>query len=198
MVTHTHATTALAAPRPLPRVHVLRMVDAIDIPDPQSEGNQSIIRACEAFVYMMCTASAPSDTLLPSLAQFNFSRALMADAIILGLTSSHLDDEAISPFHVVGSWAPSVNLSADSLPPGLQPTDLQRTTVHHPWFDLFPLLQVRGNLLRQGVDSALISSGRLTGGVHKGARSLFSALSHKFDKDQNHLPKLLFTVEIQQ
>ncbi|KAI3323636.1 hypothetical protein HD806DRAFT_497397 [Xylariaceae sp. AK1471] len=127
-----------------------KIVGAINILDPQSSENQSLIRAFEAFIYKNCLASAPRPALLPILVQFNFSQALMANAGVLGLSSKELDDEAISLFHVAGPWPPSINLEVGTLPLGLQPTDLQRSTLHHPWLDLLPIPQMRDNLFRRG------------------------------------------------
>ncbi|KAI5917569.1 hypothetical protein F4810DRAFT_695958 [Camillea tinctor] len=131
---------------------VSRVVEAINIMDCGSEINQALIRTFEAFFYSNYLIHAPIPALLPSLLQFNFTKALMANARVLGLGSSELDDEAISPFHAVGPWLPSINLDPNALPVGLRPTELQRRTSHHPWFDLLPIPQMRDNLLRRGPD----------------------------------------------
>ncbi|KAI1633879.1 hypothetical protein F4809DRAFT_564016 [Biscogniauxia mediterranea] len=131
---------------------VSRIVEALNFLDCGSERNQALIRAFEAFVHNHYLLHAPVPGLLPSLLQFNFTRALMSNAEVLGLGSGGLDDEAISPFHVAGPWPPSINLDPGSLPVGLRPTDLQRRTSHHPWFDLLPIPQMRDNLFRRGPD----------------------------------------------
>lgn len=76
----------------------------------------------------------------------------MANAKILGLTYTELEDEAISSFSVEGPWPPGRTLEVGTLPTELRPTDLQRRTLHHPWLDLLPIPHMRDNLLRRGVE----------------------------------------------
>ncbi|KAI0483420.1 hypothetical protein F4859DRAFT_472790 [Xylaria cf. heliscus] len=145
------------------------VVNAIHVRDPESWEKHSVVRAFEAFIYNHWLAQAPRPTLLPSLLRFNFARAIMANAKFLGITSSQLNDDAISAFNMEGPRPPTINLEVGKLPTELQPTDLQRRTVHHPWLDLLPIPHMRDNLLRRGVESfdedefccALIGSGDL-------------------------------------
>ncbi|KAI0595674.1 hypothetical protein F4775DRAFT_595119 [Biscogniauxia sp. FL1348] len=150
---YSHPTTVPTEAVSLYVPEVGRIVEAINILDCGSERNEALIRAFEAFFYSKYLVHAPIPALLPSLLQFNFTRALMSNAEVLGLGSGHLDDEAVSPFHAAGPWPRSINLDPGSLPVGLRPTDLQRRTPHHPWFDLLPIPQMRDNLFRRGLDS---------------------------------------------
>jgi hypothetical protein len=85
--------------------------------------------------------------------QFNVMRALGTISTIIGLSPANLtDDSSSSPFF---NYPPARqrHLSADNIPPAclptsLIPTDLQRSTPHHPWFDILPFPQMRDNLLR--------------------------------------------------
>ncbi|KAI8633902.1 hypothetical protein F5Y19DRAFT_415661 [Xylariaceae sp. FL1651] len=143
---------SLIQPASVPQGDLKEIVEAINVRNPQSSENQCLIRAFEAFFYNNWQMSAPRPALLPSLVRFNLTRALITNAEVLGLTSSQLDDEAISHFHAVGPWPPSVNLEVNTLPAGLQPTDLQRRTLHHPWIDLLPIPQMRDNLFQRGLE----------------------------------------------
>ncbi|KAI0537912.1 hypothetical protein GGR58DRAFT_469888 [Xylaria digitata] len=127
-----------------------KIIEAMNIRDPQSWVTHSLILAFEAFIYNNWLISTLRPALLPDLVQFNFARALMANARVLGLTSSYLHDDAISYFHVAGPPPPNIHVEVDVLPAGLQPTDLQRCEPHHPWLDLIPIPQMRDNLIRRG------------------------------------------------
>lgn len=91
--------------------------------------------------------------MLSSLSQFNFSRALMLNADVFGLSADHMHDDACSLFVVAGPWPDSINLNTETLPDGLRPTRLQYRTEHHPWIDLLPVAQLRNNILERSVDS---------------------------------------------
>lgn len=92
-------------------------------------------------------AGSPRTDLLLNLISLNFTRALMENTKVLGLTSEQLHDDAISPFNTAGPWQ---NDSLDNLPVGLQPTMIQRRIPHHPWLDLLPIAQLRDNLILAG------------------------------------------------
>ncbi|KAI0854788.1 hypothetical protein F4860DRAFT_84501 [Xylaria cubensis] len=126
------------------------IVKEIDIFDPESWETHSLVRAFETLIYNNWLARAPMPALLPNLVRFNLARAIMTNAKVLGLTSRQLDDEAVSYFNVTGPWPPNQNFEVCRLPPELQPTDLQRRTLHHPWVDLLPIPHMRDNLLRRG------------------------------------------------
>ncbi|RYC62888.1 hypothetical protein CHU98_g3337 [Xylaria longipes] len=130
-----------------------KILNSIKVRDPESWETHSLVRAFEAFIYNSWLVRAPRPALLPSLVRFNLARAIMANAKVLGITSSQqLNDEAISNFNVEGPWPPSTNLEVGTLPTKLQPTDLQRRTLHHPWLDFLPIPHMRDNLLRRGVE----------------------------------------------
>ncbi|KAF2188492.1 hypothetical protein K469DRAFT_660186 [Zopfia rhizophila CBS 207.26] len=129
-------------------------IRSVNILDPESENNRMILQRFEAFVYRYYEARTPQITLLPSLSQFNFIRALLANVEVLGLSSNQMDDDAISPFNSLGSHQAEVPTTLVSrLPAGLRPTDLQCATLHHPWIDLLPVPEMRDNLFRRGLDS---------------------------------------------
>jgi hypothetical protein len=54
-------------------------------------------------------------------------------------------DDSISIFCLQG-----FHLAENNIPSSLRPTDLQRSTPHHPWLDIFPLPRTRDNLIRAG------------------------------------------------
>ncbi|KAI9035691.1 DUF3425 domain-containing protein [Aspergillus affinis] len=90
---------------------------------------------------------SPRTDLLLNLISLNFTRALMENTRILGLTSDQLHDDAISPFNIAGPW---VDATLYTLPVNLQPTAIQRSIPHHPWLDLLPVPQMRDNLILAG------------------------------------------------
>ncbi|KAI0905431.1 hypothetical protein F4823DRAFT_141287 [Ustulina deusta] len=141
----TQATSA-------PEMDFSKIWEAIESYDPYSWETNPLIRAFKDFLYHNWLVQAPRPALLPSLVQFNLMGALMANAGVLGITSSQLADEAISHFCAAGPWPSSVNLEVGTLPIALRPTNLQRRTLHHPWFDLLPIPQMRDNLLRHGME----------------------------------------------
>ncbi|KAH8680002.1 hypothetical protein BGZ60DRAFT_481645 [Tricladium varicosporioides] len=83
-----------------------------------------------------------SDHLL-TLVKYNIFRAIVANALCLGIDPSTICREEPLPVNFE-------DLPASSLPPNLQPTNIQRATPHHVLIDLFPLPEVRNNLLLAG------------------------------------------------
>jgi hypothetical protein len=84
---------------------------------------------------------------LLTLIQFNVFRALVDNTSALGFTMDWLDEEAISP------WCAGPSESQISFcPTNLRPTLLQREISHHPWIDLFPIPQMRDNILQRYED----------------------------------------------
>ncbi|KAI0505327.1 hypothetical protein F5B22DRAFT_651833 [Xylaria bambusicola] len=136
----------------IPQVDFRKLWHAIETHDPRFWENEPYIRAFKDFMYTNWLARAPRPALLHSLVQFNFVHALLANAAVLGITASQLGGAGISHFYVVRPLPPGVDSKVNELPSGLQPTELQRQTSHHPWFDLLPLPQMRDNLLRHGVE----------------------------------------------
>ncbi|KAL0934486.1 uncharacterized protein CTRU02_211285 [Colletotrichum truncatum] len=120
-----------------------------------SEHNRMVMRDFEAFARRCYAASAPAITFRPSLSQFNFIRALWANVEVLGLSSRQMsDDDALSPFNSLEFKQADEPASLESrLPAGLRPTNLQHSTLHHPWIDLLPIPEMRDNLFRRGLDS---------------------------------------------
>jgi hypothetical protein len=101
----------------------------------------------EAIAHVEYMLGSPRTDMLLHLIQFNFTKALIQNMDVLGLTSEQLDDDAISPFNMMGPWQHDF---ASSLPLSLRATDIQRTIPHHPWLDLLPIPQMRDNLISAG------------------------------------------------
>ncbi|RAK81897.1 DUF3425 domain-containing protein [Aspergillus fijiensis CBS 313.89] len=131
-------STALAALRKVENIHVLHP----DISHPES-----VLQHIEAVAREQHPSGDPRSDMLLHLIQFNFTRGQLQTMRILGLTSEHMDDDAISFFNLPGPWPHEM---VQSLPASLQPTLVQRTVVHHPWLDLLPLPAMRDNLILAG------------------------------------------------
>lgn len=121
-------------------------LDNVNVCQPDSERTRRIIYQFERWAYFHYRKGSPGADLLLSLVQFNVLRALWKNTMILGLTTSDMDDEALSRFSITGPHQSHV----EPLPPGLHPTALQRAIPHHPWIDLLPLPEMRDNLLLAG------------------------------------------------
>jgi hypothetical protein len=77
------------------------------------------------------------------LIQFNTINGFTRNAAALQFQFDWLLCAAISPFGCNGqSRNPTV-----AVPSSLAPTNMQLTTRHHPWLDLFPIPRMRDNLL---------------------------------------------------
>lgn len=91
----------------------------------------------------------PAVAHLPLLVRYNLATSLASNAMLLGILDEFFKWEGISPMNKQG---PLLGLTFhnnfEDWPNGLQPTQLQLTTAHHPWIDCFPWPQVRDNLLR--------------------------------------------------
>ncbi|KAE8150282.1 hypothetical protein BDV25DRAFT_172278 [Aspergillus avenaceus] len=122
----------------------LAAIEQIHIFDPDSVRTKRILQQLEAFARTQYILGSPRTDMLLHLIQLNFSKALIENAEILGLTSEHLHYDAISPFNVNGPWQ---DRFGRSLPSTLQPTVIQRTVLHHPWLDLIPIAEMRDNLI---------------------------------------------------
>lgn len=131
---------------------VVRTLSLIHILDPHSEQSQILIRRFEEFAHAMYAARVPQITLLPSLSQFNVIRALQENIKVLGLLPDELSDDAISPFNSPNSLR-FASSPPHQIPSSLAHTQLQVTTIHHPWIDLLPIPALRDNLLRRGLES---------------------------------------------
>ncbi|KAJ5753701.1 uncharacterized protein N7511_007854 [Penicillium nucicola] len=98
------------------------------------------VSAHQAFIQ----CSPRTDQLL-TLIQFNVFRALVENTTTINFTMDWLEEDSISP------WCRPDALDESRVqlcPVDLQPTQLQREVSHHPWIDLFPIPQMRDNLLR--------------------------------------------------
>ncbi|KAF5581621.1 Aryl-alcohol dehydrogenase [Fusarium pseudocircinatum] len=106
-------------------------------PDAQGAIRQFVKKAYEDYVL-----GCPQPWYLSTLIQVNVFNALVQNGIALGFSDRWQRKDVISPFSITGPLQ-----SCDSYPPNLQPTALQRTVPHHPWIDLFPIPQMRDNIL---------------------------------------------------
>ena len=87
--------------------------------------------------------SSPRPSALQTLIQFNVIKALTSNAEALSLPVDKMCDGRLkSPFNSrvpFPSW--------DAYPPSLRPTPVQISTPHHPWIDVFPIPNMRDNLI---------------------------------------------------
>ncbi|KIL93793.1 hypothetical protein FAVG1_02354 [Fusarium avenaceum] len=126
---------------------------------PPDEMLQAILEACEAFAtpelrqkvfalasktYLDYTMNAPRLSHLPFLITLNVNIAIAKNATLMGFDRTLMClDESISPFNHNGPVPPSFN------PPKLlEPTQVQREVLHHPWLDIFPFPRFRDNMIR--------------------------------------------------
>ncbi|KAI1377271.1 hypothetical protein F4677DRAFT_415763 [Hypoxylon crocopeplum] len=119
------------------------------------------VRAFMQKVYQEYSLNAPRPTYLHKLIRLNVLNAMADNAKALGFPVEGLcQDELISPFNEVGPCLPGVTTPLPSCPKSLLPTDLQRTLTHHPWIDLWPVPQMRDNMLR-GLTAGLFDEDEL-------------------------------------
>jgi hypothetical protein len=81
-----------------------------------------------------------SPELLLPVTQFNILRATFENAASMGLTMDILREDIASFFNIAGP----VSLR---LPPSLEPSETQKSIIHHPWIDLIPIRSLRDALL---------------------------------------------------
>ncbi|KAF2123436.1 hypothetical protein P153DRAFT_380070 [Dothidotthia symphoricarpi CBS 119687] len=133
---------------------ITEALKCVNILNPKSEYNRKVLQDFEALAYQYWQARMPLTTLLPSLSRFNFTRALLANIEVLGISSEQMSDEATSPFNLPGFHEAEESKSLVArLPAGLRPTDLQCASLHHPWIDLLPVPEMRNNIFRRGFDA---------------------------------------------
>jgi hypothetical protein len=101
----------------------------------------------EKWVHQNYLIGSPRVDLLLTLIQFNVFRALFSNTFSLGFDLAWLNEDAVSPFNTTKS-----GVFGSTIPESLRPTKLQRTVTHHPWIDLFPLPEMRDNLLLAGAE----------------------------------------------
>ncbi|PIG69582.1 hypothetical protein AARAC_002745 [Aspergillus arachidicola] len=112
---------------------------------PDSEETRQLINQFLSWISQRYLQGCLDTETLPSLVQFNTSRSLVANAEILGYTTSRMSPSAWSHFTAVDGNESFLNI----LPATLRPTALQCNVPHHPWIDLLPVAEVRDNLIRQ-------------------------------------------------
>ncbi|KAJ6031454.1 hypothetical protein N7540_002186 [Penicillium herquei] len=125
----------------------LKKIEDVHILEANSPATKITMARLELTALQYYTLGSPRTDLLLNLISLNFTRALMENIRILGLTSDQLHDDAISPFSTAGPW---LDDSFHNLPITLQPTLIQRFIPHHPWLDLLPDPQMRDNLIIVG------------------------------------------------
>lgn len=133
-------------------IAIIRALDLVNILEPRSERNRLVMQRFEEVASRSYAVRVPQLSLLPSLSQYNFIRALFENVDVMGLTEEEMDDDALSPFNAVATPARH-NPRLSQLPAALQPTELQHTAPHHPWIDLLPVPALRDNILRRDPDS---------------------------------------------
>jgi hypothetical protein len=106
---------------------------------------QEMMFRFEESAYRDYTLGSPRIDHLLTLIQFNVFRGLLKNTFTLGFTMEWLNEDALSPFNTTNPERLAI-----SCPPSLRPTSLQRTILHHPWIDLFPIPAMRDNILRAG------------------------------------------------
>lgn len=136
----------------------IQVINLVRILEPSWEGNQQLMRSFESFATGRYTARIGALSILPSLSQYNFVKALFANMEVLGLSDEEMEDEALSPFNNFcgPSRLPPGRAAAgrvELLPTALQPTELQYATIHHPWIDLLPMPAMRENIFHRDPDS---------------------------------------------
>ncbi|KAH8597332.1 hypothetical protein B0O99DRAFT_593069 [Bisporella sp. PMI_857] len=150
------AGPAKLSPLDLPRASAACMYSAMEL--------QKLISSFERWIN---SQNSPIGDHVVVLVKFNVFRALFTNSNVLGfIMHDCIEDNAISPF------ATSPIPTLETLPVGLHPTHLQRTTAHHPWLDLLPVPRMRDNLIRAGNDfDDMPLCGDLTGFLHPGTGS---------------------------
>lgn len=116
---------------------------------PDSEQTENFILDYSAWIHKEHLKGSPRAESLLSLVQFNTTRALVANANILGITTRLMSRQARSRFAHSGVETEII----DSLPFSLRPTIFQITIPHHPWIDLIPVPELRNRLLHLDVNS---------------------------------------------
>lgn len=91
--TTIHATSSPTLLREIDNVHILHL----DFPE-----TKALMQRLETIAHYML--GSPRTDLLLHLTQLNFTRALIDNTRILGLTSDKLHDDVISQFNTAGPW----------------------------------------------------------------------------------------------
>lgn len=94
---------------------------------------------------------------LPTVTRLNAFNALARNAFILDIPVELLEcDNGISPFLLQGPQSSETR----NYPSHLAPTALQKRVQHHPWLDLFPIPELRDNILR-GLEAGMYDEDHL-------------------------------------
>ncbi|CAI7672315.1 unnamed protein product [Penicillium viridicatum] len=89
---------------------------------------------------------SPNIDHLIALSRLNVQRAVTDNLVAVGMTVEWTKDKsALSIFNLPSPASASTTEKA--IPSSLQPTFIQRTSLHHPWFDVLPFARIRDNLI---------------------------------------------------
>lgn len=113
-----------------------------------------LVRGFAAAVLRQLANSDPcADSLLLPLTRLNTLRATLSNMYTLDIMPAVMnDDSSESTFFSAASVSASASSSSApttmlNLPPSLQPTPLQVSRRHHPWFDILPFPALRDTLI---------------------------------------------------
>ncbi|KAI1361954.1 hypothetical protein F5Y08DRAFT_287991 [Xylaria arbuscula] len=116
-------------------------------------------------IFMNYSLHLPVPSDLQTTARLNVIMAIASNAIALSIPFAHLEqDESVSPFNLYGPSRPGCAEPDLTAMKNLRPTPLQRSVVHHPWVDLFPIPAIRDNIIR-GLCDASIDEDELCGAL---------------------------------
>lgn len=103
---------------------------------------------------------------LPVVTRLNAFDALARNSTILHISPDLLgSDDGNSPFLMQGPPQPNADAAGSpNFPSHLAPTALQKRVTHHPWLDLFPIPNMRDNILR-GLEAGLLDEDELSDGL---------------------------------
>ncbi|KGO44899.1 Protein of unknown function DUF3425 [Penicillium expansum] len=98
--------------------------------------------------YQSYILNTPSTDHLITLRKVNVFRAFVHNLSVLGIAAERgcMPYDSISQFNTDGAS----KIDHTKLPVGLQPTQVQRKILHHPWLDFFPFPGMRDNLISAG------------------------------------------------
>ncbi|KAJ5962657.1 hypothetical protein N7501_007598 [Penicillium viridicatum] len=82
----------------------LEAIEDVHILECHSPATEKKMALLERIAFHYYHSGSPRTDLLLHLVQLNFTRALIENTRILGLTSDQLHDDAISPFNTAGPW----------------------------------------------------------------------------------------------
>ncbi|KAJ9144486.1 hypothetical protein NKR23_g5954 [Pleurostoma richardsiae] len=111
----------------------------------QMERKLSLVQQLASQAYAEYLGHSPRPEHLLRVVQINVFHALARNAVALGLSTSWLLCDSISPFGQIGPPIPVA--LPPSYPDSLTPTPLQVSELHHPWIDLLPWPTLRDRIL---------------------------------------------------